>query len=339
MTARENASKSADMRRPEFAILGAGAIGSILGAHLRRAGHSVAMIARGERAHYIERNGLQIRGLAEISVPARVVREPSELSGAEVLVVAMKTPGTARALDRLRELPFSTAFSIQNGLFKNELLTGCFGRERALGALADTSGELLGSGEVLFTRNTSIMLGELSGEISSRARKVAGIVDRSGVNAVATHNIRGLEWSKFCVWAGMMALSVITRATTWRYLLDPASALIVARVVREIGAVATALGIELTDESVLPVAKMCSESESQSVDAVIAAGARFQRNAPGHRMSALQDLEARRPLEIEETLGFVLREAKRLGRLVPALELLYGAVSAIDRLNRSPADG
>ncbi|MGH8301247.1 MAG: ketopantoate reductase family protein, partial [Steroidobacteraceae bacterium] len=35
----------------EFAILGAGAIGSILGAHLARAGHSVIIIARGDRAH------------------------------------------------------------------------------------------------------------------------------------------------------------------------------------------------------------------------------------------------------------------------------------------------
>ena len=163
MTGRQYESRPEDIRRPEFAILGAGGIGSILGAHLRRAGHSVAMIARGERARYIERNGLQIRGLAEFSAPARVVREPSELSGAEVLIVAMKTPGTAQALDRLRELPFSTAFSIQNGLYKNDLLTECFGRERVLGALADTSGELLDSGEVLFTRNVSITLGELSG--------------------------------------------------------------------------------------------------------------------------------------------------------------------------------
>ena len=38
-----------------FAILGAGALGSILGAHLARAGHEVAIIARGERARVLQR--------------------------------------------------------------------------------------------------------------------------------------------------------------------------------------------------------------------------------------------------------------------------------------------
>ena len=42
----------------DFAILGAGAIGSILGAHLARAGQRVAMLARGSRAAHLERHGL-----------------------------------------------------------------------------------------------------------------------------------------------------------------------------------------------------------------------------------------------------------------------------------------
>ena len=52
------------MREFDFAILGAGAIGSILGAHLARAGHRVVMLARGSRATYLEQHGLAIRGLA-----------------------------------------------------------------------------------------------------------------------------------------------------------------------------------------------------------------------------------------------------------------------------------
>jgi len=55
----------------DFAILGAGAIGSIIGAHLARAGHSVAMLARGARGAHLEQHGLTIRGLAELSTPVR----------------------------------------------------------------------------------------------------------------------------------------------------------------------------------------------------------------------------------------------------------------------------
>jgi 2-dehydropantoate 2-reductase len=53
------------MSRVEFAVLGAGAIGSIVGAHLAQAGRSVVMLARGRRGQQIERDGLRIGGLAQ----------------------------------------------------------------------------------------------------------------------------------------------------------------------------------------------------------------------------------------------------------------------------------
>ena len=46
----------------KFAILGAGALGTILGAHLSRAGHEVTMLARGERARTLQRQGLVLNG-------------------------------------------------------------------------------------------------------------------------------------------------------------------------------------------------------------------------------------------------------------------------------------
>ena len=81
------------MRRAQFAILGAGALGSILGAHLARAGHAVVMLARGDRARVIEREGLRIKGLAELTVRVPVITAVSELEAAETLIVAIKTPG------------------------------------------------------------------------------------------------------------------------------------------------------------------------------------------------------------------------------------------------------
>ena len=90
------------MSRAEFAILGAGAIGSILGAHLARAGCSVVMLARGRRGQQIEREGLRIRGLAQIALPVPVVLDPARLAGAEVLIVATKAIDTAKSLEPLR---------------------------------------------------------------------------------------------------------------------------------------------------------------------------------------------------------------------------------------------
>ena len=55
-----------------------------------------------------------------------------------------------------------------------------------LGALADTSGELLPEGDVLFTRNVNILVGELAGGESARAQQLAHTLDAAGVRAAAT---------------------------------------------------------------------------------------------------------------------------------------------------------
>ena len=323
----------------EFAILGAGAMGSIIGAHLARAGHSVVMLARGERAAHLERHGLTVRGLAEFTTPVRTLRDPATLGSAATLIVATKTPGTAQALEPLRRAQLGVALSIQNGPLKNEVLARAFGSERVLGALADTSGELLPDGTVLFTRNVNIMIGELAGGDSERAQTLARTIDASGVRAAATPEILSLEWSKFCGWVGLMALAVTTRAHTWKYLSDPDSALILARLVRETGTLARALGMHLSDRSVLPTATLCSGSESEAVAILTKAGSEYQTNAPGHRMSALQDLEAGRPLEVNETLGYALTKARELGLKLPLLECFTRLTAAIDRAQRALAPG
>src|SRR3984957_15509489 len=169
------------MNKVDFAILGSGAIGSIIGAHLARAGCNVVMLARGSRARQIEQDGLRITGLAEFSQRVAVVTEPTALRAAEVLIVATKTQDSGLALAPLRGASIGTAFSIQNGIMKNELLADSFGREKVLGALADTSGELLPSGEIVFSRNVNVYVGELDGSNSGRAQEIAGAINASGV--------------------------------------------------------------------------------------------------------------------------------------------------------------
>jgi 2-dehydropantoate 2-reductase len=316
----------------EFAILGAGALGSILGAHLARAGHSVVMLARGRRAQQIQSEGLRITGLSDLAIRVPTLTDHRELRGAGVLIVAMKTPGTAQALADLKQPRFEAVLSIQNGPLKNELLAQAFGPERVLGALADTSGELRPGGEVLFTRNVNLFIGELSGQLSDRARDIAGAIDAAGVRARAVTDIESLEWSKFAAWVGLMALSVTTRALTWRYLTDPGSARVLVRLVREVGLLMRSLGITLTDQAVLPVKTLCEGTEQSAIAAVTAIGREFQARAPGHRMSSLQDLEAGRPLEVHETLGYALERAAQNQVQMPLVDAFYNIIAALDRM-------
>jgi len=321
--------------KPEFAVLGAGAMGSIIGAHLARAGHSVLMLARGRRAEQLERSGLNIRGLREFSQPVAVLTDVSQLSQADVLIVATKALGTHEALAKLRHLQVGAVFSIQNGVMKNEQLAAIWGAERVLGALADTSGELISSGEVLFTRNEMLRIGELPGGDSTRASQIAHAIDAAGVCARAVPNIESLEWSKFAAWIGMMVLAVTTRAVTWKYLSDPDLARVLVRLVRQIAVVAAARGIVLSDQSPLPVHTLLSGSEAEAAAIIQSAGAQLKVRAPEHRLSTLQDLDAGRPLEIDETLGHAVREAARLKLSVPMLDNFYRLTAGIDRSRRT----
>ena len=318
---------------PDFVILGAGAMGSIFGAHLARAGHSVAVLVRERRARQIrDAGGLRLQGLQDFTAPVAVFTDASALRGAGTLIVAMKTLGTAAALAPLRHLQFNAALSLQNGACKNELLIEAFGRGTVLGALSDASGELQADGSVLFTRNVMTMIGELDGGLSARATALAGAIDAAGVRTRAVPDIVGREWSKFCGWAGYMTMAVATRAVSWKLVTDPDGALLIARVAREMAALAASRGITLSDEAMLPIVSMSAGTEEQAAAAVIERNAHMQAAAPAHRMSSLQDFEAGRTLELEETVAVALQEARQRGIAMPTLETLYHLCRALERI-------
>jgi 2-dehydropantoate 2-reductase len=305
-------------------------MGSILAAHLARAGNSVTLLARGARAAQIESEGICITGLSDFSQRVTVARDPAALRG-EVLIVALKGADARPILRSIPSRQIRIALSIQNGLEKNAVLMEIFGADRTLGALANTSGEMFADGRVAFTRNASIHVGELDGTASDRVAQLARLIDAAGVRTQTSTHILSLEWSKFAAWAGMMVLSVATRVETWRYLRDPSAAKLIVQLAKEVSRIAAGFGVDLTDESVLPVATLCASSEADSIELVMRLGRQFERSAPQHRMSALQDLDSGRALEIEPTLGYAYQQALALDIDVPILGACLTLTRAIDR--------
>jgi 2-dehydropantoate 2-reductase len=323
------------MQTFEFAILGAGAMGSILGAHLARAGHSVAMLARGRRAQQVRDEGLQVTGLARFAVPIHVIDDAARLRETQVLIVATKAIGTADSLKPLADAKVARTFSVQNGVLKNDLLAAAFGTETVLGALANMSGELQPSGEVLFTRNVSLQIGALKGGVPEAVRTLAETIDASGVRCAGVPDIAAREWSKFAAWVGMAGAAITTRAVTWKYLADPDAALLIVRLIREVRELAARAGVGFTDDVVFPVATLCSGTEQAAVKRLNEIAAHFREHSPEHRLSAHQDIEAGRPLEVDETLGHAARTAARMGLSLPLLDAVYRIAAAIDRTARA----
>ena len=96
-------------------MLGAGALGSIIAGHLALAGEDVTLIARGERARYLQQNGITITGQSKFNTDCVVVSDPSILSHADVLIVAVKSHDTDSAISSVDHLKVSSVLSVQNG--------------------------------------------------------------------------------------------------------------------------------------------------------------------------------------------------------------------------------
>ena len=126
-------------------------------------------------------------------------------------------------------------------------------------------------------------------------------------------------------------MALLTRQESYKFFSDPDTALICARVMREVAAVADKRRIPLENSGPFPVKTVAAGSEEEAVSALMELGALLEANSPDHRMSALQDLERGRRLEIDDTLGYAVAEARRLGVPAPNLEMCYSLLRGINR--------
>src|SRR5712692_938207 len=246
-------------------ILGAGALGSIIGGHLARAGEEVTVIARGQRAAYVQQHGLTLTGLADFTVPVAVTTEPQAVREADVLVVAVKTYDTEAALASVSHLKVGSVLSIQNGVLKNEQLAHTFGWEKTLGAAVVLSGEVMPAGPVRFTLNEYFGLGGLPEGTAARVQALVTALVRAGIRAEAAAEIRTVEWSKYALFMSWMAPAVLTHLETYKFLTLPDTAAIIVQLLQETALLAAKLGIPLEDRGPLPVNTLCSMSPAEAI--------------------------------------------------------------------------
>ena len=318
-----------------FVIIGAGALGSIYAAYLTRAGHEVSLIARGQRAESLAQHGISVEGKASFSARCNVVTQPETLRQADVVITAIKTYDTEQALAPLRGLNATMAFSVQNGVLKNQQLSEVFGKEATLGAVGMLGGEVLPAknglpGAVRYNVVGPTIIGEPAGGQSSRVKELVDTLVQAGLEARASNEITSVEWSKFVGWSGFSTLAVMTRLPTWRFLTDADTALIAARVMRETAAVAISHGVSLQDSG-FSSTKFLDGSEDDAVRAVQAHGEKMRVNAPDFRQSILQDADRNRRLEVHETLDYTLQLATQRGVATPTLDLCCRVLRTVSR--------
>lgn len=314
----------------KFVIVGAGALGSIMAAHLAKAGEEVILIARGVRAKYLKQNGITITGLADIKTECEIVTDPKTITEADVLVMTIKTFDMEEAIESTRHIEVSTVFSVQNGVMKNKQLAEAFGKEKTIGAGAYFSGGVQEDGSVAFTMNQCLYLGELPEGTSTRVNDITAAINSSGINSDSSMQIQNVEWSKFVEWIGIMPVAVLTRLPTYKIDLSPESALIYIRSLKEAAAVAKTIGVTILELSPAPLFFLLEASNDDAVNKIVELGQFVKEVMPGHKVSTLQDLERGKKMEVEETLGYLITKANEQNVQMPTLELCYGLIKAIN---------
>jgi 2-dehydropantoate 2-reductase len=295
-------------------VAGAGSIGSLLAAHLARVADVTVLTRREEHAAALREQGLRVSGRGDFTASLDATADPAALpADAELAILACK--GTdleplAAGLEGL--LPDVTVMTIQNGLGAEEIVAA-HGEWPLLSAVTFMSGTRHGDAHVEYVLDTATWVGPYRGTTEADARRVADLIGTAGLEAQAFPDLRPAQWSKLIFNAtvnGVAALTGLPHDFHFARVESPSDLGHVVRALVDEGkAVAAASGVELHDDP---------------WEMNVLATQRGHRHYP----SMLEDVEARRPTELELINGSLVREAERLDVSVPLQTALYRLVKA-----------
>jgi 2-dehydropantoate 2-reductase len=293
----------------KIAVMGAGGIGSYLGALLARSGAEVTLICRGAHLAAVRANGLRVHAPGgEFRVQVKATDQPREAGPADVVIQAVKLYDLAESTRAMLPLlgPRSLVVPIQNGVSAAEEVGAIAGRERVAPGLVFINAHVEVPGQVVSrsARNTFIMGGGALEAFCEACRQ-------AGIDARLSADIRADLWRKFVPVAALSALACLCRQPIGPILADPALKALYTRAMGEVAALGRAQDVAL---------------EADIVERMLAVAATYQYDA---RVSMLEDLEAGKRLELEWLSGHVSREAARLGVPAPFHDMAYACLKPL----------
>ncbi len=217
----------------ELTIIGSGAIGGTLGAHMIRAGHDITL-CDADAAHVaaINERGLTIEGpIDEFTVEARAVtpdRLPDRIEHAIVAVKSLHTRSAAELLRR-RLAPDGYVLTVQNGLTADTLID-VVGRARVVSSFVNFGADLMAPGRIMQGNVATFRVGELDGgRITPRVRELAEALPY----AEATDNVLGYLWGKEA-YGAMLWAGAVSDLTIAEHLEDPRYRPVMIAIAREV---------------------------------------------------------------------------------------------------------
>ena len=309
--------------RSRVLVVGAGAMGSLLGAHLLRAGCDVTFLEkRPELVQALEQDGLEVR-LPDGSSwrqPAKAVTDASALGRVDWIFLCVKAGDTEAAARQVCGLVEQGALlvSLQNGLGNREAVGRACGQAPLLVGTIAAGAYLEAPGRLVVAGMGPIVLGDPADPVSERVQDLADLLRRAGFDVNVERDIDRAIWDKLLVNVGINALTALLGVPNGALLELPGAERVMEAALSETLAVGRAAGVDLDLEQALERTR------------------RVARATARNRSSMLSDILAGRKTEVGRINGAVAELGRRLGLATPVNRMLADLVEA---LGRASSDG
>jgi 2-dehydropantoate 2-reductase len=320
----------------KICVVGAGAIGGLLGARLALSGEDVTLIDQGEHLAAIRRNGLKLisyDGREWLAKNVCATDNFDEAGKQDLVILALKAHVISSVVHEMPKLfdDHTMVLTVQNGLpwwyfqkhggpFEGRrletldadgVIAGHIDAGRIIGCVVYPAGEVPAPGVVHQHEGDRFPVGELDGVASERVKLVSDTLTHAGFRSPVLSNIRSEIWLK--AWGNLSfnPISALTHATLVDICQYPLTRELAAAMMREAQAVANKLGIEFR----------------VSLEKRIAGAEKVGK----HKTSMLQDVEAGRRLEVDALVGSVAELGRLTETPTPHIDAMYACVKLLDK--------
>jgi len=294
-------------------VAGVGVIGSLFAAYLARVAEVTALTRREEHARALNEKGLRVSGRGDFVSQVTAATTPDALPKPELVIVATKGGDVDRIAAVLEgHWPDAIVMTVQNGIGADAIVAH-HGGWPLLASVTFMSGTRHSDTQVEYVLDTATWIGPARATTPEDARRVAALIESSGLKAKAFDDVRPAQWSKLIFNATVNTVAALTglrHEAPFAALDEPRDLGHLVRALMDEGkAVAKAAGVTLDEDP---------------WEMNVLATQRGHRHAP----SMLEDVLAQRPTEVDMITGSLVREAHRLGVPVPLHETMYRLIKA-----------
>jgi 2-dehydropantoate 2-reductase len=319
----------------KIAVLGAGAIGSSVGADLTRAGYDVTLIDQWP-AHVEAMKAAGLRVLmkdGDLQIPVQAMHLCDVAAanfGFDVVVLACKSNDHRWMTEFIKPYLKNSGVLVgtQNGM-NDDSIASIIGRERTVGCVVELQAELFTPG--LIQRNTTrqgtwFAVGELDGAATPRIREIEAMMRNVG-KCEATGNIYGAKWTKLIANTMTMGPFGLLGLRNFEAVALPGMFDISVKLGKESLAVGAALGYRMEPLFGLRADEFAGSSDENLVTTMKT----LMSHVGGGRTAPIHDHLKGRISEMEYIPGVVARKGRELGIATPCND----AVVEIDRMINS----